>query len=73
MIDRAEYGDPAQIAIQRLQLAAKMSERYYRRPVMVCYSGGKDSDACVELAIQARIPFEVQHSHTTADAPETVY
>lgn len=35
-------------------------------------SGGKDSSVCVELALRGGIPFEVQHNHTTADAPETV-
>lgn len=40
---------------------------------MLCYSGGKDSDAIIEIAKIAGINFEVQHSHTTADAPETVY
>ena len=34
---------------------------------------GKDSSVCLELAKRAGIPFEVMHSHTTADAPETVY
>ena len=27
----------------------------------------------MDLALKAKIPIEVQHSHTTADAPETVY
>lgn len=35
-------------------------------------SGGKDSSVCVELALRGGIQFEVQHNHTTADAPETV-
>lgn len=65
--------DKEQEAIKRLQLAAKMSERYYKKPLLICYSGGKDSEVILELAKRAEIPFEVQHSHTTADAPETVY
>lgn len=65
--------DKEQEAIKRLQLAAKMSERYYNKPLLICYSGGKDSEVILELAKRAEIPFEVQHSHTTADAPETVY
>lgn len=40
---------------------------------MITYSGGKDSDVLVHLAEVSGIPFEVLHSHTTADAPQTVY
>lgn len=60
-------------AIARLQLAAQMSETYYNAPLIVTTSGGKDSDVCLYLAKAAGIRFEVQHNHTTADAPETVY
>ena len=49
-----------------------MSERYYEKPLMICYSGGKDSDVLIELALRSGIDFEVVNSHTTADAPETV-
>jgi 3'-phosphoadenosine 5'-phosphosulfate sulfotransferase (PAPS reductase)/FAD synthetase len=49
-----------------------MSLRYYDQPLMVAYSGGKDSDVMLELVIRSGIPFELQNSHTTADAPETV-
>ncbi len=65
--------DLKQMAIEQLKLAEQMSLRYYQKPVMVTYSGGKDSDVCVELAKRAGIQFEVVHSHTTADAPQTVY
>ena len=61
------------IAIERLKIASKMSLTYYKMPLVVTTSGGKDSTVCVALAERARIPFEVLHSHTTADAPETVY
>ena len=50
-----------------------MSETYYQKPLIVTTSGGKDSDVCIALAVAAGIDFEVQHNHTTADAPETVY
>ena len=60
-------------AISRLQLASKMSERYYNQPLLICNSGGKDSLVCLELAKRAGIDYEVQHSHTTADMPDTVY
>lgn len=61
------------ISIERLCEGAMMSEHYYQKPLLICYSGGKDSEIIVDLALKSGIKFEVQHSHTTADAPETVY
>lgn len=53
-----------------------MSRQLYDgAPLMITYSGGKDSDVIAELAIR-HLPhddFEIVNSHTTADAPETVY
>lgn len=65
--------DKEQIAIMRLKEAAMMSETYYHQPLLLCYSGGKDSDVTLELIKMSGIKFEVQHSLTTADAPETIY
>ena len=65
--------DKEQMAIKRLQEASELSLFYYEKPLVITTSGGKDSDVCLQLAINAGIPFEVQHNHTTADAPETVY
>lgn len=65
--------DKEQLAIARLQDAARLSEHRYKKPLMVTYSGGKDSQVLVALAERAGINFEVVNSHTTADAPETVY
>ncbi|WP_443715262.1 hypothetical protein [Ruminococcus bromii] len=65
--------DLENVAIMRLRDGAEISKRYYDKPLMLCYSGGKDSDIILDLAIKSGIDFEVQHSHTTADAPETVY
>lgn len=58
-----------------LCLAAKMSKQYYGKPLIVTYSGGKDSDVMLHLAMDCLKPddFEVMNSHTTVDAPETVY
>ena len=58
-----------------LRLAAEMSKEYYKKPLIITYSGGKDSDVMLELAIECLEPneFEVMNSHTTVDAPETVY
>ena len=59
-------------AFERLRLGAEMSKQYYDAPLIICYSGGKDSDVLIQLAINSGIDFEVLHNHTTADAPETV-
>lgn len=55
--------------------ASEMSQTYYGKPLIVCYSGGKDSDVLVEMARLALKPneFVIVNSHTTVDAPETVY
>ena len=50
-----------------------MSEQYYQKPLVIAYSGGKDSDVLLDLAIKANINIKVVHSHTTLDAPQTVY
>ena len=65
--------DKVDIAVRRLQEAAEMSQALYEKPLVVAYSGGKDSDTILKLAQTAKIPFEVLHNHTSADAPETVY
>ena len=58
-----------------LKLSAEMSLHYYHKPLLVCYSGGKDSDVMLDIAKRCLKPneFEVVNSHTTVDAPETVY
>lgn len=64
--------DLQQTAIERLKLASDMSLRLFEKPLVITYSGGKDSDVLLHLARASGIPFEVLHSLTTADAPETV-
>lgn len=58
-----------------LVLAAEMSELYYQKPLVITYSGGKDSEVLLYLALECLKPsqFEVVNSHTTVDAPQTVY
>lgn len=60
-------------AIELFKMGARMSLRYQERPIVVTYSGGKDSDVLVEVALASGMPFEVYNSHTTVDAPQTVY
>ena len=56
-----------------LKLASEMSEHYYHKPIIICYSGGKDSDVLLHLALDTLKPseFEVLHSITTVDSPIT--
>ena len=58
-----------------LMLAAQMSKEYYEAPLIITYSGGKDSDVMLDIAMRCLSPddFEVLNSHTTVDAPQTVY
>ena len=60
---------------QTLRLAADMSKIYYGQPLIIAYSGGKDSDVLLNLAEECLEPteFEMINGHTTVDAPETVY
>lgn len=65
--------DLEQKAIERIRTASEMSLNYYKKPLVCTYSGGKDSDVMLELFRRSGVPFEVHHSHTTVDAPQTVY
>lgn len=64
--------DKVTIAIERIKEGALMAERFTGKPMVVCYSGGKDSDVLLHLAIRAGVEMVVQNSHTSCDAPETV-
>lgn len=64
--------DLEQTAIERLKAASDMSLRLFEKPLVITYSGGKDSDVLLHMAQASGIPFEALHSLTTADAPETV-
>lgn len=54
--------DLEQAAIERLKMASDMSLRRYKQPLVITYSGGKDSDVLLHLAGAAGIPYEVLHS-----------
>ncbi len=64
--------DKVTIAIERIKEGALMAERFTGKPMVVCYSGGKDSDVLLHLAIRAGVEMEAKNSHTSCDAPETV-
>jgi len=73
LIENTLYGriDKVKTAIKRIQdfdpLNYGLDEPYY-----VAYSGGKDSDAIRILCELAGVEYDLMHSHTTVDAPETV-
>lgn len=58
-------------AIESLRIAEKIANDFYDKPLVVTYSGGKDSDVLLDLALKSGIKFEVSHSVTTVDAPQT--
>ena len=60
-------------AIERIKMASDMSLHHYGLPLVCTYSGGKDSDVILELFKRSGVQFEVHNSHTTVDAPQTVY
>lgn len=60
-------------AYERFKWAAKEAERLFDMPIVVQYSGGKDSDVILQLAKESGVPFRVTHNLTTADPPDNVY
>ena len=59
-------------AIGRIQQAHEIAS-HMGNCLVLAYSGGKDSDVLLDLALKSGVTVSVQHNHTTADAPETVY
>lgn len=64
-----EVGTYVERSTKIIQAAAEMSETFYKKPLVLRYSGGKDSDLILELAKRADIRFEVSNSITTLDSP----
>ena len=48
--------DLEQTAIERLKAASDMSLRLFEKPLVITYSGGKDSDVMLHLAEKKRHP-----------------
>lgn len=69
------YEDKVEKAKRTLRLAADMSQTYYKAPLIIAYSGGKDSDCLLHIAESCldSTEFEVLNSHTTLDPPDVVY
>lgn len=62
-----------EVAIDRLQNANRMSHKYYNKPIVVAYSGGKDSQVVAHLAERALgSDFCLLYNHTGIDYPEVV-
>lgn len=57
--------DLEQSAFEALRFASAQSLKLYKQPLIITYSGGKDSDVLLRLAENSGIPFEVLHSLTT--------
>lgn len=68
-----EQDKKVEVAYERFRWAAKEAERLFDMPLVVRYSGGKDSDVILQLAKESGVPFRVTHNLTTADPPDNVY
>lgn len=68
-----EQEKKVEVAYERFKWAAKEAERLFDMPLVVQYSGGKDSDVILQLAKESGVPFRVTHNLTTADPPDNVY
>ena len=54
--------DLEQSAFEALRFASAQSLKLYKQPLVITYSGGKDSDVLLHLAGKSGIPYEVLHS-----------
>lgn len=68
-----EQEKKVEVAYERFRWAAKEADRLFDMPLVVQYSGGKDSDVILQLAKESGVPFRVTHNLTTADPPDNVY
>lgn len=68
-----EQEKKVEVAYERFRWAAKEADRLFDMPLVVQYSGGKDSDVILQLAKESGVSFRVTHTLTTADPPDNVY
>lgn len=59
-------------SIATIQRAAKLAQNYTGKPLVVAFSGGKDSQTVYHLTEAAGVDFEAAYSATTIDPPEVV-
>lgn len=59
-------------SIVTIQRAAKFAQNYTGKPLVVAFSGGKDSQTVYHLTEAAGVDFEAVYSATTIDPPEVV-
>lgn len=59
-------------SIATIQRAAKLARNYTGKPLVVAFSGGKDSQTVYHLTEAAGVDFEAVYSATTIDPPEVV-
>lgn len=59
-------------SITTIQRAAKLAQNYTGKPLVVAFSGGKDSQTVYHLTEAAGVEFEAVYSATTIDPPEVV-
>ena len=59
-------------SVTTIQRAAKLAQNYTGKPLVVAFSGGKDSQTVYHLAEAAGVDYEAVYSATTIDPPEVV-
>lgn len=59
-------------SITTIQRAARLAQSYTGKPLVVAFSGGKDSQTVYHLTEAAGVEFEAVYSATTIDPPEVV-
>lgn len=59
-------------SIVTIRRAAKLAQNYTGKPLVVAFSGGKDSQIVYHLTEAAGVEFEAVYSATTIDPPEVV-
>lgn len=59
-------------SVATIKKAAKLAQNYTGKPLVVAFSGGKDSQTVYHLTEAAGVEFEAVYSATTIDPPEVV-